>query len=118
MGQFKNGDKVKLKYGGEATIIDELGAGGQGTVYKVKYNGKDVALKWYHQGVFGNQAKRFYANLENNINKGAPNSSFLWPKAITSVLNNSFGYLMEMRPTGYYELTNFFVNSRKSTTTF
>lgn len=32
---LKQGDKIKIVAGGEATIIEELGSGGQGTVYKV-----------------------------------------------------------------------------------
>lgn len=57
--------------------------------------------------------KEFYANLENNIAKGAPTEAFLWPLGITEVQNGSFGYIMEIRPAGYEELTNFFVDSKK-----
>ena len=32
MSTLKNGTKIKMKYGGEATVLDEFGAGGQGTV--------------------------------------------------------------------------------------
>lgn len=51
--------------------------------------------------------------LENNIAKGAPTEAFLWPLGITEVQNGSFGYIMEIRPAGYEELTNFFVDSKK-----
>ena len=113
MGVMKNGDAVKMKNGGEARILAEFGAGGQGAVYKVSYNGKEYALKWYHTGVFKGKEKEFYANLENNIAKGAPTEAFLWPLGITEVQNGSFGYIMEIRPAGYEELTNFFVSSKK-----
>lgn len=113
MSVIKVGDTVKMKNGGEAKILSEFGSGGQGTVYKVTYNGKDYALKWYHPGVFKGKEKEFYSNLENNIAKGAPTDAFLWPLGVTEVLNGSFGYIMDIRPSGYEELTNFFVGSKK-----
>lgn len=113
MSVIKVGDTVKMKNGGEAKILSEFGSGGQGTVYKVIYNGKEYALKWYHPGVFKGKEKDFYSNLENNIAKGAPTDAFLWPLGVTEVLNGSFGYIMDIRPAGYEELTNFFVGSKK-----
>lgn len=113
MSMIKCGDTVKMKNGSEAKILSEFGSGGQGTVYKVSYNGKEYALKWYHVGVFKGKEKDFYANLENNIVKGAPTDAFLWPLGITEVQNGSFGYIMDIRPSGYEELTNFFVGSKK-----
>ena len=113
MGSLKVGDTVKMKYGGEAKVLAEFGSGGQGTVYKVSYNGKEYALKWYHTDVFKGKEKAFYNNLENNIQKGAPTKDFLWPLGITEVHGGVFGYIMDVRPAGYYELTEFFVGSKK-----
>lgn len=113
MGAIIIGDTIKMKNGGDAKVLSEFGSGGQGTVYKVAYNGKEYALKWYHVGVFKGKGKDFYANLENNIAKGAPTDAFLWPLGITEVQNGSFGYIMDIRPSGYEELTNFFVGSKK-----
>ncbi|MBQ9438698.1 MAG: serine/threonine protein kinase [Lachnospiraceae bacterium] len=114
MGVLKAGDKVQMKYGGEAEILGEFGSGGQGTVYKASYNGKEYALKWYHKGVFKGKEKEFYANLENNIQQGAPTGSFLWPLGITDVWDDCFGYIMDVRPQGYYELTEYFVPSKNN----
>ena len=113
MSDLKKGDKIRMLNGGEATIVGEFGSGGQGTVYKVNYGGNECALKWYHADVFKEKAQIFYENLQNNINKGAPTAAFLWPKAITEVNNGRFGYIMDIRPEGYYELTDFFIGSRK-----
>ena len=107
------GDRVRIKNGGEAQIVSEFGSGGQGTVYRVHYQGLDYALKWYHNGVFKGKELVFYRNLENNISKGAPTKNFLWPLGITELQSGSFGYLMELRPSGYSELTEFFVSTKK-----
>lgn len=113
MGTLKIGDSVKMKYGGEAKVIEEFGSGGQGTVYKVLYNNKEYALKWYHKDVFKGKEQAFYDNLEKNIGKGAPTNDFLWPLGITDVHAGLFGYIMDIRPAGYYELTEFFVGTRR-----
>lgn len=113
MATLKVGDTVKMKYGGKAEVLAEFGSGGQGTVYKVLYNEKEYALKWYHKGVFGGKEQEFYKNLENNIQKGAPTKAFLWPLGITEVYAGVFGYIMDVRPAGYHELTEFFVGTPK-----
>lgn len=114
MANLKVGDKVQMKFGGEATVLAEFGAGGQGTVYKVSYQGKEYALKWYHKGVFKGKEKEFYKNLENNIEKGAPTDAFLWPIGIScATADGVFGYIMDIRPHGYHELTEFFVGNKK-----
>ena len=117
MGTLKVGSTIKMKYGrgstgGVATVLEELGSGGQGTVYKVSYNGKEYALKWYHKGIFGGNEKVFYENIEKNMRRGAPTEDFLWPQGITEVYGGVFGYIMNLRPAGYYELTDFFVGSK------
>lgn len=110
---LNKGDRIRIKNGDEAQIIDEFGSGGQGIVYRVNYQGKEYALKWYHNGVFNGNERAFYQNLENNIIKGAPTKNFLWPIGITEIKNGSFGYLMGIRPSGYSELTDFFVRTKK-----
>ena len=78
MKEFTRGQRIKVVSGGELEVIQKLGEGGQGVVYKVSDNGKVLALKWY----FGNKLSdpdRFYRNIQNNIKKGAPTKAFLWP---------------------------------------
>ena len=103
MKDLKPNEKVSLTNGMSATIIKELGRGGQGIVYQVEVGGQQMALKWYstHPGI------RFYKNLENNISKGAPSDAFLWPEYLTTVQNSSFGYVMKLRPQGYYEFGHY-----------
>lgn len=47
MAELKTGDRVSLVGGNSVTIKKELGRGGQGIVYLVNFDGKDMALKWY-----------------------------------------------------------------------
>ena len=112
MKEFANGKRIKVASGGELEVIQKLGEGGQGVVYKVKYNGKELALKWY----FGNKlndSDRFYRNIQNNIKKGAPTSAFLWPLEITEYFEGSFGYLMELRPPEYKDFSLFLLAKAK-----
>lgn len=109
MAELSNGMQVRLRNGGTCKVKKELGRGGQGIVYLVDYNGKDYALKWY----IVQYPDSFYENLERNINKGAPTSSFLWPEALTERQNGSFGYLMKVRPSGYEEIGSFMLAKAK-----
>lgn len=106
MKEFQKGQRIRTVSGGELEVIQKLGEGGQGIVYKVNYNGKQLALKWY----FGNKlnnADKFYRNIQNNIKQGAPTSAFLWPLEITEYFEGSFGYLMELRPSEYKDFSLF-----------
>lgn len=106
MKEFQKGQRIKTVSGGELEVVQKLGEGGQGVVYKVNYNGKSLALKWY----FGNKlnnADKFYRNIQNNIKQGAPTNAFLWPLEITEYFEGSFGYLMELRPSEYKDFSLF-----------
>ena len=103
MQELKSGDKVQLTNGSTAAVIKELGRGGQGIVYLVDLAGQQMALKWYTKVPDNN----FYKNLENNIADGAPSEAFLWPEYLTKKQNGSYGYIMKLRPQGYYEFGKF-----------
>ena len=45
--RLKNGERIPMEDGGEAVVGREIGSGGQGIVYIVKYQGREYALKWY-----------------------------------------------------------------------
>lgn len=103
MTELSKNSIVSLVGGGTATIIKELGRGGQGIVYLVEVCGEKKALKWYLNAPDDN----FYRNLDQNIASGAPSDAFLWPEYLTEKQQGSYGYIMKLRPQNYYEFGNF-----------
>lgn len=97
---LKIGDKVPLELGGSAEITAVLGSGGQGTVYRVIFSGKEYALKVY----FPKKLKRpdiFRDNLRRLTEDKTANEAFLMPKMLTAPVDNSFGFLMDIIPSEY-----------------
>jgi len=109
MDELKKGDKVSLTIGSQAEVVKELGRGGQGIVYLVNLGGQQMALKWY----LNPPKDKFYKNLEENIRKGAPSDAFLWPEYLTMKQKGSYGYIMKLRPQGYYEFGNYLLAKRQ-----
>ena len=85
MARLKPNSTIRTVNGKEIAVQDVLGEGGQGIVYKVLYDGAERALKWYSKGV-GDNTERFYENIKRNIEKGSPAPTFLWPLALTEIL--------------------------------
>jgi hypothetical protein len=113
MANLKKGDRISLANGGSIEITKKLGEGGQGTVYRIEYSGQEYALKWYKSSYLKDLNKRhrqgkkyFRENLEKNISKGSPNDKFLWPVAITEEKSDCFGYIMKLRPAGYFDFSD------------
>lgn len=103
MTELSKNSIVSLVGGGTATIIKELGRGGQGIVYLVEVCGEKKALKWYLNA----PDDKFYSNLAQNIASRAPSDAFLWPEYLTEKQQGSYGYIMKLRPQNYYEFGNF-----------
>lgn len=103
MSTLKVNQSIRLINGSTAVVQKELGRGGQGIVYLVEISGKKMALKWYlkHPG------QAFYKNLSDNVASGAPAPNFIWPLAITEEFDGSFGYVMELRPSGFEDMNQF-----------
>lgn len=104
---LENGFSVKTLFGGNIKVEKFLAEGGQGAVYVAEYNGEKKALKWYKKGSLGSNPTAFYENIKQNVMRGAPSSEFLWPIDITEWVDGTFGYIMDLRPEGYYEITEF-----------
>lgn len=105
MNEFPKGHRIKVVSGSELEIIDKLGEGGQGIVYRVTYEGKELALKWYFPKLMN--PVEFYENIQRNIQQGPPTGAFLWPLEITERQGESFGYLMNLRPQNYKDFSRF-----------
>jgi len=112
MRQLRTGVTLTLTDGRRIKVQEFLGEGAQGCVYKVDVpemprdpNCKHeiMALKWYKK----QPASVFYDNLMKNAAEGAPAPQFLWPTAVTRFQLGSAGYIMPLRPQGFYELTQF-----------
>lgn len=97
------------------TIVDFLGRGGQGEVYKVKGTDGEYALKWYHPDAFLAKinSDAFYNNICNNVSQGVPTLSsgdaataFIWPTKLVDKQLGSFGYLMPLFRKGYSSLSD------------
>ena len=86
--------------GKEFRILDLLGAGGQGEVYLAECEGQKYALKVY----IDDPHPDFCYNLRNNIEKGSPSQSFLWPRTLVQT-DEVFGYVMDLRPQNYVSVS-------------
>ena len=99
---LKKGIKLTIK-DKNLIVKDELGQGGQGAVYLVNDGQKDYALKIYKE----EPSKEFKANLRNNVLRGAPSSSFLWPIECIESKDIGFGYLMDVRKSNFVSFISY-----------
>lgn len=104
--ELKEGDKIKTDSGEVVEVISQIGAGGQGAVYKAMYKGKLHALKWYNLTTNAHN-KEFKKNLHTLTKKGAPHESFVWPLEMTENRNGTYGYIMELIPKEYREFKEY-----------
>lgn len=105
MSVFTIGDRIKLANTIDSvTISDKVADGGQGIIYKVDYDEKTYALKWYLKNKVYH-SKAFISNLESNIKNGPPcgNEDFTWPLCLTDRNRGSYGYLMDYIPDSYHQ---------------
>lgn len=108
--KLKAGHIIKGMYG-NIEVVRWLAEGGQGDVYIVNYNGEQKALKWYKPTGMGENPQVFRDNLKENVRRGAPSKHFLWPEDITEWQNGVFGYVMKLRPAGYYEVSEYMLTN-------
>ena len=108
--ELSKGFKVKTIDGRIAVVQKHLGGGGQGDVYLVDYNDSPMALKWYKKGAMNNP-KAFYENLVDNKEHGSPSAEFLWPIDVTEWSDGTYGYVMPLKPEGFYEVSDFMLTN-------
>ena len=110
MPMLTNGTVIKTSLGETVKVKEYIAEGGQGEVYKVIHQGKERALKWYLKSSLNGDNSNpqfFYNNIKANASKGKPSDEFLWPIDVTEWQDGTFGYVMELRPAGYHNITDF-----------
>jgi len=117
MNIFEPGKIINSSSGEPITIVKYLASGGQGDVYIVEYAGKKKALKWYKPQVL-REPDALYESLKLKADKGPPDEAFLWPDAVTEQTEGSFGYIMDLRPEGYYEFSKILASDEYSFASF
>ena len=97
---LKPNQTVQTSYPGLGCTVEQfIGGGGQGEVYRAKWKGKLVALKWYFPHAATQDQRK---TLETLIKKGPPDERFLWPLVITAAPGVSdYGYIMPLREARY-----------------
>jgi serine/threonine protein kinase len=110
---LKPGDHVTGRRVGRLSVVETLGEGGQGWVYRVSsVNDGDFALKWYKSVA---AVPEQWTTLEFLLDRGAPDPRFLWPvDLVGSVDEASFGYVMPLRPPEYLGFASLVLNHRSS----
>ena len=112
--KFKKNDTFQCD-GKTVRICEFLGEGGQGEVYLIDVEGERLAFKYYKEP----PTPDFTYNLKNNIAKGAPSETFLWPKRFVEFSEGYCGYLMDIRPKNYVSFISYLTakNTFKDTQT-
>ena len=110
MGGLKRGAVLKTLEGESLQVVDVLGEGGQGFIYRIRFRQEYYALKWYKKV----ESHRFYENLRENVARGSPAATFLWPLAVTERDGKGgFGYVMRAKPDAYKDFSLFILNRAK-----
>jgi serine/threonine protein kinase len=94
-------DRLQTESGKKVQIVEFIGDGGQGEVYRCHYeNSVEYALKWYFPS---NSTHEQLEILKVLAKIGSPDHRFLWPIDIVRNLDNRecFGYIMPFRPSNY-----------------
>jgi DNA-binding helix-hairpin-helix protein with protein kinase domain len=104
---LKRGQTVTSLHGLTYEILDLLGSGGQGEVYRVRSAHGEHALKLYFPQLATPEQRQA---IENLINLGKPAPNFLWPEDLVTFNDRpEFGYIMGLRPPAYKSLNDFFL---------
>ena len=66
---------------------------------------------FYHRSI--KNGDRFYRNLANNIDTESPSPLFVWPKYLSLVSDDEYGYVMDLVPENYKCFSDFLLTREK-----
>ena len=103
---IKPNDTIIVNNNIRLRVIDKLGEGGQGHVYIVQMGDNKYALKllYDYSGNIVTKDNAIAVNIETLINSEPPSDCFIWPKYSIDY-NGQYGYLMNLIPSNYKELS-------------
>ena len=94
------GQKVGIPNVGEAAVTGKPERDGEGLVYPVSLNGRDMLLTWYQKPT-GDDLYRQIGSISGK----APSASFIWPLYQTEKAEDgSWGYVIGLPPAGFSDL--------------
>ena len=94
------GQKVVIPNVGDAAVTGKPERVGEGLVYPVSLNGRDMLLKWYQKPTGDDLYRKI-----GSINGKAPSASFIWPQYRTEKNDDgSWGYFIGLPPEGFSDL--------------
>lgn len=82
---------------GKASVIEFIDYGSQGEIYLVEINKKRYAFKFFYKHLANNDLKNSILSL---IKSSFNIDGFTWPLSLVE-LNDSFGYVMNLKPKDY-----------------
>ncbi|MFD7639137.1 protein kinase [Kitasatospora sp. NPDC059795] len=108
-GMLDPGTVLHTEDGDAVTVLELLGSGGQGEVYRVRTDRGEYALKWYFPTSGTEQQRRI---VEDLVSRDLDDPRFLWPQQLVEDgPGGAFGYLMGLLPGRFQKLPQLF--SRK-----
>src|SRR5437588_7519266 len=103
-GMLGLGASVLTSSGRAYEVLELLGSGSQGEVYRIARGTSQVALKWYFPAWASVGQRRM---LEELTNRPPPGPSFLWPTdLVTAPGVMGFGYLMPLKEDRFRDMTD------------
>ncbi|WP_042410449.1 protein kinase domain-containing protein [Streptacidiphilus carbonis] len=116
-GMLAEGALLVTERGDQVEVVELLGSGGQGEVYRVRTaDGGQAALKWYYPACATAEQQGIVQGL---VARDFEDDRFLWPLAFVPAVADAgpgFGYLMELRPDRFRGLPALFRRQLRTST--